>query len=119
FRGAAQQVESALRAEMHRYVVRGERHFANATEPSVPAALADVVLGFSGLNNFQLKPRMLKMSPRFTSIVSGNHFITPSDFATIYDLTPLYQNGFTGAGQKIVVVGQSDVKLSDIQAFRS
>jgi pseudomonalisin len=119
FRGTAQQVESALRAEMHRYVVKDETHFANATEPSVPAALADVVLGFSGLNNFQLKPRALKMSPRFTSSVSGNHFITPADFATIYDVTPLYQSGFTGTGQKIVVVGQSDVKLSDIQAFRS
>jgi pseudomonalisin len=119
FRGTAQQVESALRTEMHRYVVKDERHFANASEPSVPAALAEVVLGFTGLNNFQMKPHMLKMSPRFTSIVSGNHFITPSDFATIYDLTPLYQNGFTGAGQKIAVVGQSDVKLSDVQAFRS
>ena len=119
FKGTAQQVESALRTEMHRYAVGGEKHFANATEPSVPAALADVVLGFSGLNNFQLKPRMLRVSPRFTSIVSGNHFITPPDFATIYDLTPLYNNGLTGTGQKIVVVGQSDVKLSDVQAFRS
>jgi subtilase family serine protease len=59
------------------------------------------------------------MSPRFTSSVSGRHFITPPDFATIYDVTPLYQKGFTGTGQKIVVVGQSDVKLSDVQAFRS
>lgn len=119
FRGTAQQVESALRTEMHRYVVKGERHFANAAEPSVPAALSDVVMGFSGLNNFQLKPRALKTSPRFTSSISGKHFITPPDFATIYDLTPLYQNGFTGTGQKIVVVGQSDVELSDVRAFRS
>ena len=119
FRGTAQQVESALHTEMHRYVVKGERHFANAGEPSVPAALSDIVMGFQGLNNFQLKPRTLRMSPRFTSSVSGNHFITPADFATIYDVTPLYQGGFTGTGQKIVVVGQSDVKLSDVQAFRS
>lgn len=119
FRGTAQQAESALHTEMRRYVVKGERHFANAGEPSVPAALADVVLGFQGLNNFQLKPRMLRVSPRFTSSISGNHFVTPPDFATIYDVAPLYKNGLTGTGQKIVVVGQSDVKLSDIQAFRS
>jgi subtilase family serine protease len=119
FKGTAQRVESALHTEMHRYVVDGKAHFANAGEPSVPAALADVVSVFRGLNNFQLKPRALRMSPRFTSSVSGNHFVAPPDFATIYDVTPLYQMGFTGTGQKIVVVGQSDVKLSDIQAFRN
>ena len=120
FSGTAQQVESGLQTEMHRYVVNGRAHFANLSEPSIPAALAEVALGFRGLNNFQLKPRALKkMSPRFTSSVSGNHFITPADFATIYDVTPLYQQGFTGAGQKIAVVGQSDINRSDWTAFRS
>jgi subtilase family serine protease len=123
FSGTAQQVESALRTEMHRYVVDGKAHYANGSDPSVPAALAEVVLGFRSLNNFQLKPRALrKMNPKFTSSVSGFHFITPPDFATIYDVNPLYQQGITGmtgtTRQKIVVVGQSDVALSDIQAFR-
>ena len=119
FSGTAQQVESALYTEMHRYVVNGKEHYANASEPSVPAALSDVVSGFRGMNNFQLKPRVLrKMSPKFTSGISGNHFITPPDFATIYDVNPLYQRGIDGTGQKIAVVGQSDVRLSDIQAFR-
>ena len=98
FKGTAQQVESALHTEMHRYVVDGKAHFANAGEPSVPAALADVVSVFRGLNNFQLKPRALRMSPRFTSGVSGNHFVAPPDFATIYDVTPLYQHGLYGDG---------------------
>jgi subtilase family serine protease len=118
FSGTAQQVESALHTEMHRYVVNGKAHFANIGEPSIPTAFADVVAGFRGLNNFQLKPRALKMKPRFTSAVSGNHFITPPDFATIYDVRPLYQH-FTGVGQNIAVVGQSNINLSDVQAFRS
>jgi subtilase family serine protease len=120
FSGTAQQVESALHTEMHRYVVNGKAHFANASEPSVPAALSDVVLGFRSLDNFQLKPKALrKMSRKFTSGISGNHFIAPPDFATIYDVKPLYQRGFTGAGQKIAVVGQSDINRSDWVAFRS
>jgi subtilase family serine protease len=120
FSGTAQQVESALHTEMHHYVAEGKDHFANATEPSVPAALSDVVMGFRGLNNFELKPRLLKqMNAKFTSSVSGKHYIPPPDFATIYDVNQLYQQGFTGSGQKIVVVGQSDVALSDIRAFRS
>ncbi len=120
FRGTAQQVEAALHTEMHHYAVNGKAHFANASDPSVPAALADVVSGVRGLNNFQLKPRaMRKVSPRFTSGQTGNHFIAPGDFATIYDEAALYAEGFNGTGQKIVVVGQSDIQLSDIAAFRN
>jgi subtilase family serine protease len=118
FSGTAQQVESALHTEMHYYLAEGNPHFANATEPSVPAALSDLVMGFRGLNNFQLKPRMLK-EMKFTSAVSGNHYVAPPDFATIYDANQLQLQGITGSGQKIVVVGQSDVALSDVRAFRS
>ena len=118
FSGTAQQVESALHTEIHYYVAEGNPHFANVSEPSVPAALSDVVMGFRGLNSFQLKPRMLKET-KFTSAVSQNHYIAPPDFATIYDVNQLQLQGITGSGQKIVVVGQSDVALSDVRAFRS
>jgi subtilase family serine protease len=119
-RGSAQQVEAALRTEIHRYVINGKAQFANSSNPSVPAALADVIAGIRGLNNFALKPRLVrKISPKFTSGITGNHFVTPPDFATIYQLSSLYQQGINGTGQKIVVVGQSDVALSDVRAFRT
>jgi subtilase family serine protease len=119
FSGTAQHVESALHTEMHRYVVNGKTHYANASDPSIPAALAEVVLGFRGLSNFELKPRALKLHPKFTSSVSGNNYITPPDFATIYDVNRLYQRGMDGTGQKIAVVGQSDINRSDWTAFRT
>ena len=120
FSGSTQMVESALDTEVHRYLVDGEAHFANASEPSVPTGLADVVMGFRGLNDFRLKPRILRKSnPKFTSSVSGNHYIAPADFSTIYNVTPLYQQGFTGSGEKIAVVGQTDINLRDVEAFRS
>src|SRR5262249_15157322 len=49
----------------------------------------------------------------------GNHFLEPGDFAVIYNLAPLYNQGLNGTGQKIVVVGQTTINLGDIQAFRS
>ena len=120
FSGTAQQVKTALHTDIRRYIVKGEEHFANSSDPSVPAALADVALNFRGLNNFRLKPRARRaMDPKFTSGVSGNHFLTSGDVVTIYDVKPLYNKGFDGTGQKIAVVGQSDVAMSDIQAFRS
>ena len=37
----------------------------------------------------------------------------------MYDIMPLYNAGITGSGQKVVVVGQTDVNLADIEAFRT
>ena len=46
FSGTAQQVENALDTEIHQYLENGELHYANATDPSIPAALSDIVLVF-------------------------------------------------------------------------
>jgi subtilase family serine protease len=118
FDGTAAQVEAAFRTEIHSYLVDGETHFANALEPSVPAALASTVLGFRRLDNFRPRPRV-RPTAHFTSSVSGIHFMTPGDFATIYDLTPLYNLGLDGTGITIAVMGQTVIPLADAAAFRS
>ncbi|HZQ21244.1 MAG TPA: protease pro-enzyme activation domain-containing protein [Terriglobales bacterium] len=126
FTGTVQQIEVAFRTELHRYEMNGEMHFANSTDLSVPKALVNVVSGFHNLDDFRPKPRArvrrLSSSPvasHFTSSVSGNHFVAPDDFATIYDLHSLYAAGFDGSGQTIAVTGQTAIDLSDVDAFRS
>jgi uncharacterized protein (TIGR03437 family) len=114
--GSAAQVEAAFATEIHQYAVGGESHFANATNPSVPAAIGGMVLSIRGLNDFRLEPRIQK--PKYTS-AHGNHYLAPNDLATIYDILPAYNAGINGTGQKIVVAGQSDVLISDLQAFES
>ena len=114
FDGTVEQIESAFGLEMHHYLVGGEIHLANASSPSVPLALSPAVLHVGHLNDFAPKPRA-KVRPNFTSYVSGNHYITPNDFATIYDLAGLGD----GAGQTIAIVGQSTVNPTDIANFRS
>ncbi len=120
-RGSAQQVAAALHTEIHQYLINGKAQFANSSSPSVPTSLADVISGIRGLNNFALKPRLVrKISPKFTSGVTGNHFITPADFATIYGLSQLYtRRADNWIGPEDCVVGQSDVALSDVRAFRT
>jgi uncharacterized protein (TIGR03437 family) len=120
FGGTAQQVGNALRTQIHQYVENGESHYANSSDPSIPAALGGVVLGLHGLNNYRLKPRsrMRSLAPRNTT-GSGEHQMAPDDFAIIYDVQRLYDAGLDGTGQKLVVVGQTDIKLSDITAFRT
>ena len=118
FDGTVAQVELSFRTEMHTYLVKGETHTANATEPVVPAALGGAVIGMRHLHDFAPKPRV-QVRPNLTSFVSGNHFLSPADFATIYNLGPLYAEGSDGTGQKIAVVGQTTVATTDLNAFRS
>jgi subtilase family serine protease len=118
FDGTVAQVESTFGTEMHHYLIDGDVHLANATEPSVPAALGGTVLTISHLHDFAPKPRA-KVQPHLTSYVSGDHFLTPADFVTIYDLQPLYSAGADGTGQRIAIVGQSTVAVSDLNNFRT
>src|SRR5205823_8396711 len=114
FSGSVGQAEYAFKTELHNYVVKGEKHFANAVDISLPAAFASEVLGVRGLDDFAPKPR-IHPSPKLTSNLSGNHFLIPGDFAVIYDVPSTY----TGAGQKIAVVGQTTINTADLDAFRT
>lgn len=120
FSGTAAQIEGAFSTELHRYLVNGTVHFANATEPSVPAAFAGVAGAIHGLNDFRMRPprHSLQLLPRYDS-TRGTHYLAPDDFAIIYDLMPLYSAGVNGSGQKMVVVGQSQINLADIEQFHS
>ncbi len=130
FSGTAGQMQSALRTEIRRYRVNGESHFANSSEPSVPAALASIVTGVTGLDDFHARPAQSRrvltsaasarssIGPQF-SASGGVHYLAPDDLATIYNLKPLYAAGYDGSGQRIAVAGESAVDLSDIRLFRA
>ena len=113
--GTADRVGRAFHTEIHNFSDGQEVHYANATDPSVPEALAGIVAGFSGLDDFGPKPQMVK--PLFNR--GSSHSLAPDDFATIYNLKPLYSQGYDGTGQSIMVIGQTAVDLSDIQSFRA
>ena len=48
-----------------------------------------------------------------------NDFLAPDDFATIYDISALYKAGINGTGAKLVIVGQTDIAIADIENFRA
>src|SRR5271165_6227114 len=116
--GSAAQIGSAFHTEIHLYKVNGETHYANATNPSVPAAMSKVVAAIRGLHDFRMKPKVHER-PAYTSSSNGNHYLAPDDFATIFNLTPLYNSGINGSGQTIVIVGQSQIDTSHLSTFTS
>jgi uncharacterized protein (TIGR03437 family) len=117
--GTAAQMESAFQTEMHRYLVNGETHFSNATSPALPVQFSGLVRSVRGLNDFHARPRLhAAAKPMYTS-THGNHYVSPADLGAIYNFAPLYNAGIDGTGQKIAIAGQSQIKLSDVQHFRS
>ena len=118
FSGTAGQAQSAFRTAIHRYRTNGAPHFANATDISLPAELAPMIAGVLGLHDFHPKAPRKRVTPGYSD-GGGNNSLVPDDYATIYDLGRLYQFGFTGAGQNIAIVGQSDIDPGDIAAFRA
>jgi subtilase family serine protease len=132
FSGTAGQVKEAFHTPVHAYFVNGERHYANAFDPQIPAALAPVVAGINTLHDFRKKPaiRVLGKANRiantsmwqpeftFSGAAGVAHYLAPGDFAKIYNTAALYQSGIDGTGQSVAIVARNNINLSDVQIFR-
>ncbi len=136
FDGTAGQVQQAFHTAIHSYVVNGEQHWANASDPQIPAALAPVVAGPVSLHNFfpkpqnrfggifsksKTSPKLTPVNPQFTFLgcYSNCYAVVPYDFATIYNVLPLWNAGIDGTGQTIAIVGQTNINIQDVRDFRS
>jgi subtilase family serine protease len=136
FSGNASQVAEAFHTEIHRYNVNGELHLANSQDPQIPRALASLVNGVLSLHDFRRQPQLRFVhrlpassasspdtsktdtsNPEWNS--GGSHYLSPADYATIYDVNPLYSAGVTGSGVSIAIVGRSDINMTDVSSFRS
>jgi hypothetical protein len=148
FSGTAAMVESAFHTEIHNLNVKGVAHIANMSDPQIPASLAPVVMGVKALHNFfphplhhlgsavkrdaatgawkritsdAVKPATVRT--QYTTTDSYGDLLEdvgPYDFATIYNVLPLWtaSTPINGAGQTIAVAGTSDINLSDVTSFR-
>ncbi len=116
FAGSAEDVSRAFQTELHYYNVNAVKRLSVASDPMIPQALAPVIEAVRGLYDIQDRPahltREAQTAPDFSN--GGNHFITPGDFATIYDLP----SNLSGAGVTIGIVGWSFVNPADLENFR-
>jgi len=125
FTGTAAQVRRAFQTEIHHFVVKGEKHVANVSDPQIPAALAPVVAGIVSLHDFrpQAMHKMHQPRPQFTfqdQFGFDTYAVVPADLAKIYNLSPLFNAGIFGQGQTIVLIEDTDVfTAADWSTFRS
>jgi sugar lactone lactonase YvrE len=119
FSGTAAQVREAFHTELHALDLKGKHHFANATDPQIPAALAPAVTGVVSLSDIMPRP-MLEPKAQYT-VSPTTQPIAPGDLQTIYNLNPAFAAGYTGLGQSIVVVEDTDLYsgTADWNTFRN
>jgi subtilase family serine protease len=142
FSGNAGQVQQAFHTAIHKFVVDGEQHWANVKDPAIPAALTPAVAGVVSLHNFFPKPMSrvtnaashghaignsssARSQVTFTSNACGLTAVVdclglgPTDFATIYNVLPLWNAGIDGTGETIAIANDSNINTQDVTDFRS
>jgi hypothetical protein len=142
FSGVEAQVEQAFHTQIHQYALpNGEQHWANASDPQIPAALAPAVAGIQALNNFKAQHfanvagvvsrdkstgQYNSSSPLFTltgncGVQSHCYGVGPYDFAKIYNIAPSWSAtpAIDGTGQTIAIVGETDINPQDVADFRN
>ena len=134
FSGSVAQLRDAFHTQIHKYVVNGETHYANANDPQIPAALAPVIGGFASLNNFRLKnyvkilgkasynPNTHQATPQWTSgqprrrqfCARARRLRHP-----VRSQPALYRQKSTARGQTIAIVNDSNVNVDLVNQFRT
>jgi len=134
--GLPADMERAFSVSLHTYEVpahgkiAGYTFHAPLTRPSIPAEISASVAAVVGLDNhpsfrplYQAAPRKL---PRARSIApasstTGNPFgyLTVTDFANQYDVTPLYTRGVSGKGRTIGIMTLASFTPDDAFAYWS
>ena len=123
FSGTAAQVQDGLGTSIRKFVVNGKEHWANATDPTIPAALSPGVEGVFTLHNFYKEPLLRVTGERFTAKAlpgerpqftssTGLHALGPADYYTIYNFNPL-----VGWSSNIALVGRSNINTQDVLYF--
>jgi hypothetical protein len=141
FSGTFDQLQNTFHTAIHSYSVNGQKHFANATDPQIPAALAPVIAGVGPLNDFHPLPDYVRgpnghwdpsthsIQPGLT-LLEGTEpflFVDPADAATIYDTPnknlnlkfPTGGTNYDGTGVTIGIAGEADIVSQDIANFRT
>jgi len=134
FAGTGGQIREAFHTEIHNLILpNGEKHLANIRDPQIPAALAPAIEGVASLHDFFARSRAAIRGPvaydranniwqpRFNVKFQGftYHVVSPYDFATIYNVLPLWRRGFTGKGVTIALIEDTNLAHpSDWSTFR-
>ncbi|HUB89714.1 MAG TPA: protease pro-enzyme activation domain-containing protein [Dyella sp.] len=118
--GTAANANAAFNANMKTFRFKGEAHYANAADVTVPQSLGGIVDGVLGLQDYA-RPHVMShrisrdaVTTQASAGVTGHN---PTDFPQIYDVgnTPTASNTVVG----IITWGDMTQTVSDLNRFTS
>jgi subtilase family serine protease len=135
------QAEAAFRVQINNYQVGVNTFFANASPPTIPAALSSIILSIGGLDN-SVKMHPLDQRTHATAqnttmqhkLLAGpghkkagllkprtahaaNSGYGPTELRGAYDSNPLQQAGVQGSNQTVAVFELDGYQSSDITQY--
>ncbi len=139
FSGTAGQVRSTFHTRIHRYVVNGEPHWANASDPQIPSALEPVIAGLAEMSDFVPRAQFVRAPSRVAGLADGRlqpnytvgsatngyeMYVGPADAATIYEIPNRYNAHLTGpaydgSGVTIGIAGDSNIDVTQNAHYRA
>jgi len=115
--GSVAAIERAFGVRLRAVQFQGRRHFAAPDEPVLPASLARVITGVSGLDDLsEMRPHVRGEGPVAApnaALGSNCCHLSPNDLRTFYNDT----TGLDGAGQTLIIAGAYAWKDTDNTAF--
>jgi subtilase family serine protease len=118
--GTAGRINEAFHTEIHHLEVRGREHYANMTDPTIPEALAPLVVGIVSMHDF--KPQAMnkpRLEYTFAGCGGSCYALSPAEFEVIYNVNPLFRLGINGSGETIVLVEDSNTYGTDVATYRN
>lgn len=134
FSGRAGAVAAAFGTELHYFQAGAQTRIANTSDPQIPSAFAGAVQAVGGLSAItftpahRIGPPQSSMSPKGSLQPSSTYCppgfncqynVFPADFATIYNLGPVQQQGIDGSGQTIGIIARARVYDADVTNFQA
>lgn len=113
--GAASDVAGAFEVPINDYRGRkGQVYYASPEQPSIPAALRDVVTGLGRIMGYT--PHRMNRPDMFPLDVP-NGGLTPAGLLDAYNADPLVERGHTGKGATIVFFAFDGFDQKDLDTF--
>ena len=131
---AAAAVAAAFGTELHYFQAGAQTRIANTSDPQIPSAFAGAVQAVGGLSAItftpahRIGPPQSSMSPKGSPQPASTYCppgldcqynVFPADFATIYNLEPVQQQGIDGSGQTIGIIARARVYDADVNNFQA
>jgi subtilase family serine protease len=119
--GSVAQAQQSFNIHINNYQLGNQTFYANASPPSVPAPISQLITSISGLDSsVQYHPlyrRLARQQQHLSALLAAPGGFGPKDLLGAYDATPLQSSGILGDNQTIALFELDGYQPSDVTQY--